>query len=218
MDFFLASTASFSFFSLSLSSSRLFFSFSLIALSYSLSSSVLLGALTPNAPAINLPATAVVFSGLFVGGAMLAPVLLSILPYENSYGVGEAGVGGGGSGDSYEAIGFIGEGIEEVESEVVDRDRPEAGASVSVSEPEDTSSSHESATGAALVLDFGLGATFVESLRSERVRAISEFLGQRFEWPRGVQIREYGYLLPRGLCETWCSVSFCSWMLCTSSV
>lgn len=61
--FFLASRSSPSLFSLSRSSARLFRSFSRIARSYSLSSSVRFGARTPSAPAISRPATAVVFSG-----------------------------------------------------------------------------------------------------------------------------------------------------------
>jgi len=48
----------------SLSLSLLFLSFSLVALSYALPSSVPFGAFTPNAPAIILPAAALLFSGL----------------------------------------------------------------------------------------------------------------------------------------------------------
>jgi hypothetical protein len=77
--FFLASLSSASLLSLSLSSALLFFSFSLIARSNSLSSSVRRGARTPNAPAINRPATAVVFSGRLsrLRGASPPPAPLS---------------------------------------------------------------------------------------------------------------------------------------------
>jgi hypothetical protein len=173
MAFFLASASSFSLFSLSFSSVRLFFSFSLIALSNSLSSSVLFGALTPSAPAINLPATAVVFSGLFSIPLLLSPRPLTAPPYGvlsgKSNGVGDAGVGGGGCGDS--SFSSLDVTVEMGSRESCGEDFDAAlGSSVSVSEP---SRSQLSATG----LDFGLAAGFcglvVESLRCVRVEAIS---------------------------------------------
>ncbi len=56
------SLSSFSFSSFTFS--LLFLSFSLTAFSYAFPSSVFFGALTPNAPAIILPAAALLFSGL----------------------------------------------------------------------------------------------------------------------------------------------------------
>lgn len=67
--------------------------------------------------------------------------------------VGEAGVGGGGLGVAYDEIGFMGEGVAEVD--VVERDgHVLVVSSVSVSSPE-SSSSQESATGVDLCLGFG---------------------------------------------------------------
>lgn len=146
-----------------------------MALSYSLSSSVLFGALTPSAPAINLPATAVVFSGLLSMlplPAALSPRLRDA-PYGvlsgKSNGVGDAGVGGGGFGDS-SVEGTVEMGSSESRGEPAETF---AGAvTVSVSES-DSPSSQLSATG----LDFGFEAGFcgvlVESLRCVRVEAIS---------------------------------------------
>jgi hypothetical protein len=154
--------------SFSFSSVLRFFSFSLIARSYSRSSSVRFGALTPSAPAISLPATAVVFSGRLSGFPALTPLSprVRLAPKGvlsgKSKGVGEAGVGGGGCGGSV------------VSSCAVDVVLMGAGAvlSVSVSDPED-SRSQLSATGLDFGLCSGFCGTVVLSLRCESVVAIS---------------------------------------------
>jgi hypothetical protein len=174
-DLFLSSAACFSCFSLSLSASLLFLSLSLMARSYSLSSSVLLGALTPNAPAISRPATAVVLSGLLAGLAAPLPLRLPSLlfiPPPAAYGilsgnwngtpVGLAGVGGGGCGESTDFT--VASGESESRS-LVREERTSDGFSVSVSEPPpEESSSQDSATGADLGLLAGFWGEVVESL------------------------------------------------------
>jgi hypothetical protein len=168
MAFFLASLSSVSLFSRSFSSARRFLSFSRIARSYSLSSSVRLGARTPSAPAIIRPATAVVFSGLLSSPPTPDPAPLSPLsrpaPYGElsgkSKGVGDAGVGGGGCGGSSTSV---------VAVDVADSG---AAVSVSVSEPDD-SRSQLSATGLDLGLCNGFCGTVVESFSVESVSAIS---------------------------------------------
>lgn len=186
--FFRASAASLSLFSRSLSASLRFLSFSLITRSYSLSSSVRFGALTPNAPAISRPATAVVFSGRlsrFLAPLAEAPPVLALLlprlrlldklPNWWSNGTGDAGVGGGGDGGVSSDV-AVERGwrlsLGEVEDflEVLLAGSP--ASSVSVSEPE-SSSSQESATGFDFGFCAGFWGTFVESWRWERVEAIS---------------------------------------------
>lgn len=146
-----------------------------MTLSYSLSSSVRFGARTPSAPAINLPATAVVFSGRLSDPALPTPLspLLRVAPYGTlsgkSNGVGDAGVGGGGCGDkSFEATVDMGE--RESRGELAEAF--DGSISVSVSEPE-LSSSQLSATGFDLGFSAGFWGTLVESWRCERVDAIS---------------------------------------------
>lgn len=113
--FFRLSASSASLLSRSLRSSRALFSLSRVTRSNSLSSSLRFGARTPSAPAISLPATAVVFSGRRAGLAvpLLFPLPLreprplspAMPPYaaagagagkSNGAPTGEAGVGGGG--------------------------------------------------------------------------------------------------------------------------
>ena len=127
---FSASSLSFSFAALSLLFRLISCSFT--ALSYALCSSVFLGVLTPSAPAISLPATAVDFSGL----------LLSSSPrsrYEAA-GYAELGVSQDGKPDGEIGVGGGALGMEDL-SAVDD-------FSISASEPERDSSSHDSATGA----------------------------------------------------------------------
>ena len=148
--------------------------------SYSLSSSVLFGALTPNAPAIILPATDVVFSGRLSGPPLLELLLPLSLKLEfKLYGtlsgysncVGLAGVGGGGFGGLSREV-VVDKGCRESCGEPFCADLPRSTSSVSVSDPL-SSASQLSATG----LDLGFCAVFcgceAESSRLPRVFAIS---------------------------------------------
>lgn len=173
MALFRASAASASLFSLSFSSVLFFLSFSFVARSYSFSSSVLFGALTPNAPAISLPATAVVFSGLrsrFLPAPLFPRLLVSFAPYRallgKSKGVGDAGVGGGGLGGvSKDCTAETGS-----RDDVLERFWASLPGSVSESAE---SSSQLSATGLLFGFCAGFWGTLVESLRLPSVDAIS---------------------------------------------
>jgi hypothetical protein len=155
-------------FTCSFSSSFLRLSFSFSALSYSLSSVVLFGARKPNEPAIIRAAVDVVFSGRLSGvcclsreGCKDAYGLSNGIEVIGYFPEGLAGVGGGAEGSSFSSV-----------------DRPLVGVvSVSVSEEERSSSSHESATASFLGAFLGLvELVLMESLSKEADTSFADIL------------------------------------------